>query len=53
VTVSIYDLQGRMIRKMNVKANETNILGRDWKAGVYILAIEQGGKTKKIKAIKF
>ena len=53
VTVSIYDLQGRMIRKIKVKANETNILGQEWKAGVYIMKIEQAGKTIKMKAIKF
>ena len=50
VMVRLFDLQGRQLKTMQVNSNEITMIGKDLKAGVYLLEITEG-KNKSVKKI--
>ncbi|MEO8770891.1 MAG: T9SS type A sorting domain-containing protein [Ferruginibacter sp.] len=53
ITVSIFEIQGRLIKQISVTANQLNSIGSDLNAGTYILEVRQGKNVKTTKLIKF
>ena len=51
--VRVMDLQGRVLKTMNVSANETVNLGSDLRAGAYIVEVRQGNSVKTTRVLKF
>ncbi len=52
VRLNVFDLQGRLIQQIQMKTNEIKLIGQNWKSGVYIVALLQAGKSKKIRLVK-
>jgi len=51
--VRVMDLQGRVLKTMQVSANETVNLGSDLRAGAYIVEVRQGKSVKTTRVLKF
>jgi hypothetical protein len=52
IFVRVLDLQGRIVKELNMKSNEVKQVGDNLKPGNYILQLVQGNKTKTTKLIK-
>jgi len=52
VRVTIYDLQGKQIKQIQLKSNSISDFGNDLKPGVYHLQIQQDGELQVIRAVK-
>jgi hypothetical protein len=46
------DLQGRIVKELNMKSNEVKQIGDNLIPGNYILQMVQGNKTKTTKLMK-
>ena len=53
VSVKISDIQGRLIKSIFVLPSEINVIGNNFKTGVYLLEVRQGNLNKTIRAVKF
>lgn len=53
VKARLLDLQGRTIKTLMIKPNETIPMGSDLKSGVYILEVNQGGELKTMRMVKY
>lgn len=53
ITVTIYDAQGRILKRLTAAANQTSILGSDLEAGMYLAVVKQGKETVTQKIIKY
>lgn len=52
VVVNVLDMQGRLIKKFKIIANEKGSFGVDLKSGTYIIEVIQGSVRRQIKAVK-
>jgi len=52
IFVRVLDLQGRIVKELNMKSNEVKQVGDNLKPGNYILQVVQGNKTKTTKLMK-
>jgi hypothetical protein len=52
IFVRVFDLQGRIVKELNMKSNEVKQVGDNLKPGNYILQMVQGNKTKTTKLMK-
>jgi hypothetical protein len=53
ITARVLDLQGRFIKSINVTPYQTQTLGSDLKAGVYLIEVRQGKEVKIMRVVKF
>jgi hypothetical protein len=53
VTARVLDLQGRFIKSIMVTPYQTQTLGSDLKAGVYLIEVRQGQQVKTMRVVKF
>ena len=53
IKARIIDLQGRLIKTLNFKTNETISFGDELKAGVYIIEVREGDKVKTVRVVKY
>jgi hypothetical protein len=53
IEATLFDVQGRFIKKMKIKANEVNQFGHELKTGLYMIEIKQNDQSTMLKAIKF
>jgi hypothetical protein len=53
VRVTIYDMQGKQIKQIQLKSNSISNFGNDLKPGVYHLQIQQDGELQVIRAVKY
>ena len=53
IKARIIDLQGRLIKTLTFKTNETISFGDEFKAGVYIIEVREGDKVKTVRVVKF
>ena len=51
--VRVMDLQGRVLKTIQVSANETVNLGSDLRAGAYLVEVRQGKSVKTTRVLKF
>ncbi len=53
-SITVYDLTGRQIEKINLEANELEnvAIGASYPSGVYSMIVTQGNNTKMIRIIK-
>ena len=52
ISITIYDLQGRLMQRLMVNPNELNQLGRELMPGNYFIEIKQGVNSKIERLIK-
>lgn len=52
VTIVIRDTYGRLMNRLTVPANQSVFIGGDWKQGVYIAEMVQGGKRQLLRLVK-
>jgi len=52
-SVKVFDVQGRLIKTMEVFASEINNIGNDLKSGVYMFEITQGKEKKTVRGVKY
>lgn len=52
VTIVIRDTYGRLTNRLTVPVNESVFIGGDWKPGVYIAEMIQGGKRQLVRLVK-
>ena len=53
IQLKVYDLQGRIVEtKASLQANQTLRLGTSYRAGVYLVQVQQGTQMKTMKLIK-
>jgi hypothetical protein len=53
IKARILDLQGRLIKTLKFKSNETIAFGNELKAGVYIVEVREGDKVKLVRVVKY
>ena len=53
VQVSVYDMQGKLVKQMQLQSNSTTEFGNEFKPGVYQLHLLQDGEIQVIRAIKY
>jgi hypothetical protein len=53
ITARVMDLQGRVLKLVNVTPNQTLNLGSELKAGTYLIEVRQGKNTTTTKVLKF
>jgi hypothetical protein len=51
--ITIFDVQGRLIRKLKTASNANIKLGNDFKAGVYFMEVRNGYDQKTIRLVKY
>jgi hypothetical protein len=49
----VSDVQGRLIKKMEVSPLETIKFGNDLKAGVYMVEVTEGDLVKTMRVVKY
>lgn len=52
VTIIIRDSYGRLTNRLTAPANQSVFIGGDWKPGVYIAEMVQGGKRQILRLVK-
>ena len=52
-SVKIMDLQGRVIKSLVIAPYQTNNLGNELKAGVYVVETRQGNEVKTVRLVKY
>lgn len=52
VTIVIRDTYGRLTNRLTAPANQSVFVGGDWKPGVYIAEMVQGGKRQLLRLVK-
>jgi uncharacterized protein (TIGR02145 family) len=52
VDVSIIDAQGKLIKRLSAKPNETSSIGNDLLSGIYLIKVVQGNQMKTVKVVK-
>jgi hypothetical protein len=52
IEITVYDISGKLLKKMNGNAGQIFRFGNEWKAGSYVAVIRQGQKQKTIKLVK-
>ncbi len=53
INIKVLDVQGRLIKTLRLNPNETVTLGSDFKPGVYMLEVNQGGVKKVVRVVKY
>jgi hypothetical protein len=53
VRVSVYDMQGKLVKQMQIQSNGATDFGNDFKPGVYQLHILQDGDLQVLRAVKY
>jgi hypothetical protein len=53
VQMSVYDMQGKLVKQMQLQSNSATEFGNEFKPGVYQLHILQDGDLKVIRAVKY
>jgi hypothetical protein len=53
ITVRIFDVQGRLIKTLEVFASDINNIGNDLKSGTYMFEITQGKEKKTVRGVKY
>jgi hypothetical protein len=53
VQVSVYDMQGKLVKQMQLQSNSTTEFGNEFKPGVYQLHLLQDGDLQVIRAVKY
>ncbi len=51
--VKVIDLQGRLLKSFECKANQVNSIGNDLHSGVYMIEVRMGDSSKVVRAVKF
>jgi hypothetical protein len=52
-TVTVMDVQGRMVEKFIMSSNDISSFGTKLKAGVYFVQVSEGGKVKTLRVVKY
>jgi hypothetical protein len=52
-SVKVFDVQGRLIKTMEVFASEINNIGNELKSGTYMFEITQGKEKKTVRGVKY
>jgi hypothetical protein len=52
-SVKVFDVQGRLIKTMEVFASENNNFGNELKSGTYMFEITQGKEKKTVRGVKY
>jgi hypothetical protein len=52
IEITVFDISGKLLKKLNGNAEQLFRFGYEWKAGSYVAIIRQGQKQKTIKLIK-
>ena len=53
VSVKVLDVQGRLIKTMQINPNEKITLGSELKSGVYMLEVNDGSNRKVVRVVKY
>lgn len=53
ITVKIYEVQGRLIKEINLSENKIIHIGQELKPGTYLIEVRQGNQIKTTRALKF
>jgi len=53
ITVRIFDVQGRLIKTIEVFASEINNIGNELKSGTYMFEILQGKEKRTVRGVKY
>jgi hypothetical protein len=53
VSVKIMDIQGRIIKSFATTSFQTNNIGYELRAGVYMVEVKQGEEVKKVRVVKY
>jgi len=53
VSIKILDVQGRLIKTMQINPNEKITLGAELKSGVYMLEVNDGSNRKVVRVVKY
>jgi hypothetical protein len=53
IQARIFDLQGRIIKTIQLNGNESIFLGADLKSGVYMLEVIKGMEKKVMRVVKY
>ncbi|MCX2744946.1 S8 family serine peptidase [Mangrovivirga sp. M17] len=52
-TISIIDIQGKLMKEISVKESQCEIDGSQWSAGLYIIEVNTPDGTQKFKLMKY
>jgi hypothetical protein len=53
IQISVYDMSNKLIHTKSIKPDQEYNFGKELEGGVYIVKIEQAGKLKSVRVVKY